>query len=78
MTTQTTKKTTTKRKAPVRRVKLPPNPFMHEILELVGDQKTKAKKVAVLKEYRTDALTAILIWKFDDIFHSAVPLGQVP
>ena len=78
MTTQTTKKTTTKRKAPVRRVKLPPNPFMHEILELVGDQKTKAKKVAVLKEYRTDALTAILIWNFDDRVQSAVPLGQVP
>ena len=78
MTTQTTKKTTTKRKAPVRRVKLPPNPFMHEILELVGEQKTKAKKVAVLKEYRTDALTAILIWNFDDRVQSAVPLGQVP
>ena len=42
MTTQTTKKTTTKRKAPVKRVKLPPNPFLHEILELASDQRTKA------------------------------------
>ena len=69
---------TIKTKKIERRVKLPPNPFMHEILELVGDQKTKAKKVAVLKEYRTDALTAILIWNFDDRVQSAVPLGQVP
>ena len=48
------------------KTKLPPNPFMHEILELVDEQKTKAKKVSVLKENRDDALTAILIWQFDE------------
>ena len=75
--TQTKKKTTT-RKPAVRRVKLPPNPFIHEILELVGEQRTKAKRVDILKEYRDDSLTAILIWNFDDRVVSAVPEGQVP
>ena len=75
--TQTTKKTTT-RKSSVRRVKLPPNPFIHEILELVGEQRSKAKRVEILKEYRDDSLTAILIWNFDERVQSAVPDGQVP
>ena len=30
--------------------KLPSNPFMNEILELVSEQKTDVKKVAILKE----------------------------
>ena len=77
--TQTPKKTTTRKpRTPQKRVKLPPNPFMHEILELVDEQKTKAKKVSILKEYRDDALTAILIWQFDDSVQSAMPEGQVP
>ena len=75
--TQTKKKTTT-RKPAVKRVKLPPNPFIHEILELVGEQRTKAKRVEILKEYRDDSLTAILIWNFDERVQSAVPDGQVP
>ena len=76
--TQTTKKKTTTRKPAVKRVKLPPNPFIHEILDLVGEQRTKAKRVDILKEYRDDSLTAILIWNFDDRVQSAVPGGQVP
>ena len=75
--TQTKKKTTT-RKPAVRRVKLPPNPFIHEILDLVGEQRTKAKRVEILQEYRDDSLTAILIWNFDDRVQAAVPDGQVP
>ena len=58
--------------------KLPPNPFMSEILELVHKQRTKAKKVQVLKEYRDDALTAVLIWNFDPSVTSALPDGDVP
>ena len=76
--TKQTKKTTTKRKAPVKRVKLPPNPFIHEILELVSEQRSKAKRVEILKEYRDDSLTAVLIWNFDDRVQSAIPDGQVP
>ena len=75
--TPTTKKTAS-RKPTVKRVKLPPNPFIHEILELVGEQRTKAKRVEILQEYRDDSLTAILIWNFDDRVQSAVPDGQVP
>ena len=58
--------------------KLPVNPFMSEILELVSKQRSAAKKIEVLKEYRTDALTAILIWNFDDTAVSMVPEGEVP
>ena len=77
--TQTPKKTTTRKpRVSKAKVKLPPNPFMHEILELVSEQKTKAKKVDILREYRDDALTAILIWQFDDSVQSAMPEGQVP
>ena len=83
----TTPKTTRKTRTPAgsaetiktkkieRRVKLPPNPFIHEILNHVEEQKTKAKKIAALKEYRDDSLTAILIWNFDDSVVSAVPEG---
>ena len=84
-TPKTTRKTRTpagtktiKTKKVVKRVKLPPNPFIHEILNLVEEQKTKAKKIDILREYRDDSLTAILIWNFDDSVVSAVPEGQVP
>ncbi len=77
MTMTPTKKTTT-RKPTVKRVKLPPNPFIHEILELVSEQRTKVKRVDILREYRDDSLTAVLIWNFDERVKSAIPEGQVP
>jgi hypothetical protein len=58
--------------------KLPPNPFVYEILELVSKQRSKAKKVEILKEYRCDAVTALLIWNFDDTVVSLLPEGEVP
>jgi len=58
--------------------KLQPNPFQHEILELVSKQRTKEKKIEVLREYRNDALVSILIWNFDDSIRSALPEGDVP
>jgi|TARA_B100000035_G_C20938572_1_gene526392 hypothetical protein len=60
------------------KTKLPPNPFVHEIFELVSKQRSKAKKVEVLKEQRCDALTALLIWNFDDSIISLLPEGEVP
>ena len=71
-----TKKTTTRK--PSVRVKLPPNPFVHEILELVDKQRTKAKKIEILKEYDDLALKAILIWNFDPTAISVLPDGPVP
>ena len=58
--------------------KLPPNPFMHEILELVSKQRTITKKVEALKEYECLALKSLLIWNFDDTVISVVPEGEVP
>ena len=69
-----TKKTTTRKTA----VKLPPNPFIHEVLELVDKQRTKAKKIEILEEYSTDALKSILIWNFDQTVVSMIPEGTVP
>ena len=73
-----TKKTTTTRRKPTVVVKLPPNPFVHEILELVESQRTKAKKIEILREYDDLALKAILIWNFDPTAISVLPEGPVP
>ena len=73
----TTTKTMTKTKA-TKEVKLPPNPFLHEILELASKQRSGAKKAEILQEYRNDALTSILIWNFDDSIISILPPGDVP
>ena len=79
MTTPTTKKRATRKpRTPKEKVKLPPNPFLHEILELVNEQRTKAKRVAILKEYETPALKSIFIWNFDETVLSMIPEGHVP
>ena len=74
------RKTSVKAKNPLPKVKvkLPPNPFQSEILELVSKQRTRAKKIDILREYRNDALVSILIWNFDDSVASALPEGNVP
>lgn len=51
---------------------------MNEILELVSEQKTKAKKVEILKEYECDALKSLFIWNFDESVISLLPSGSVP
>ena len=58
--------------------KLPSNPFMNEILELVDEQKTDEKKIAILKEYECDILKSLFIWNFDDSIISLLPEGKVP
>ena len=77
--TQTKKTTTSKGNFTVKKaVKLPPNPFQHEILDLVNEQRTKPKRVEILKEYANDALKALLIWNFDESVISLLPQGVVP
>jgi hypothetical protein len=76
--TTTTKKTTTNKRVVTSKVKLPPNPFIFEILDLVSEQKTKQKKIEILKEYECDPLKAILIWNFDETVISMLPEGAVP
>ena len=80
-----TKKTTTKTKKPrtvtVKKpvsLDLPRNPFIFEILDLVSKQRTKAKKIEVLKKYEDPSLKAILIWNFDISLVSILPEGEVP
>ena len=72
-----TKKTRKPRKTAAVK-KLPSNPFMNEILELVSEQKTDAKKVAILKEYECDIIKSLFIWNFDDSVISLLPPGEVP
>ena len=81
----TTKKTTTKSRKPrtvtVKKpisLDLPRNPFIFEILDLVSKQRTKAKKIEVLKKYEELPLKVILIWNFDESVVSILPPGEVP
>ena len=71
-------KTPRKKAAPKKKVTLPPNPFVNEILEYVSNQKSKIAKVEALKEYRNEALVSILIWNFDETVVSMIPEGDVP
>ena len=81
--------TTTKKKTPATRkprvVKaaaplpnLPRKPFVFEVLDLVSKQKTKAKKVQVLKKYDEFHLRTLFLWNFDTTIESALPDGEVP
>ena len=75
----TVKKATSPRKAaPKATLELPPNPFTFEIFALVNKQKTKAKKVEVLRKYEHDSLKALFIWNFDPSVISLLPPGEVP
>ena len=72
--TTTAKKTTT-RKDPL---ELPLKPFAFEVFHLVSKQRSKAKKVEVLKRYEDPSLKAIFIWNFDESIVSVLPDGEVP
>lgn len=72
--TTKTKRTTNSSPTP----KLQPNPFQHEILELASKQRSNAKKVEVLKDYRNDGLVTLFIMNFDNSVISALPPGPVP
>ena len=83
----TTKKTTTK-KTTVKTVKarasstpiptLPTNPFVYEVFDAASKQRSKAKKVEVLKRYAHDSIMTVLIWNFDETAISVLPTGDVP
>ena len=75
MTTTTKKKTT---KSKVVSLELPRNPFVFEVLDLVSKQRSKAKKIEVLKKYEHISLKVIFIWNFDESVKSMLPEGDVP
>jgi hypothetical protein len=76
----TTRKPTTKGKFTVKAEPetLPTNPFVYEIFELVSKQRSKAKKIEVLKKYEHISLKCIFIWNFDESVISLLPEGDVP
>ena len=52
--------------------------LLSEVLQKVSNAKTKPKKIELLKQLRTDALTSVLIWNYDTSVVSMVPEGEVP
>ena len=77
--TTTKKKTTTKSKTVATAIpNLPSNPFVYEVFDACSKQRTKAKKVEVLKRYAHDSVMAVLIWNFDESIVSLLPEGEVP
>lgn len=82
-TTQTKSGVATKPKATRTKTQTPPeklamNPFMWEVLELVCRQKTRAKKIEILKEYRHDSIIAVFLWNYVPSLISNLPPGEVP
>ena len=59
-------------------LRLPSNPLLSEVLAKVSKQRTKAKKIQVLKENESLHLKSVLIWNFDDTVVSVLPEGPVP
>ena len=78
MTTKTTAKKTTTKKAPAPIPDLPANPFIFEVLQVICKQRSKAKKIEALRKFDHPALRTILIWSFDTSLVSMLPEGEVP
>jgi len=79
MTKTTTKtKTTRKKSTPKPLEELPLKPLAFEVLDLVSRQRSKARKIEVLKKYEDISLKIILIWNFDESVVSVLPSGEVP
>ena len=83
-TTKKTKPTTVKAKSPQKKTTPKPIPKLHArplaivVLDLVSKQRTKAKKIEVLRTYEDISLKIILIWNFDESVQSVLPPGEVP
>ena len=52
--------------------------LISEVLQRVSNAKTKDEKVKILKEYKTLALTKILLCNFAKNIHFVFPEGQTP
>ena len=80
MTTTTKKRTTKKKSITVKpqSLNLPKYPFVFEVLDLISRQRTKAKKIEVLKKYEEFHMKVLFIWNFDESVISVLPPGEVP
>ena len=74
MTTKTTKKTLKVKTLP----ELPKQPFVFEVFDLVSKQRSKTKKIEVLRKYDEQHIRRGLIWNFDESITSSLPEGDVP
>ena len=75
----TVKSTSSKPKTvAVKKKQLPPNPMVHELLEAIDSERTKAKKVSLLKEHGDNSIKSLFIWNFDETVVSMLPDGAVP
>jgi hypothetical protein len=52
--------------------------LISEVLQRVSNAKTKAKKVEILHEYRSDALVKILLCNFAKSIRFVFPEGETP
>ena len=77
MTPAKTKKTTVKRE-PKPIPELAPTPFAFEVLDLASKQRSKAKKIEVLKKYDDPSIRTLFIWNYDDSVVTVLPPGEVP
>ena len=80
MTAKTTRKRTAKPKV-IKVAKLPElplKPFAFEVFDLASRQRTKVKKVEVLKKYEDLSLKQLFKWNFDSTIVSILPEGEVP
>ena len=80
MTAKTTRKRTAKPKV-IKVAKLPElplKPFAFEVFDLASRQRTKVKKVEVLKKYEDLSLKQLFKWNFDSTIISILPEGEVP
>ena len=75
-TTTAKPKTIARKSQPI--LDLPANPFIFEIFDLCGKQRSAAKKVEVLQKYSHPCLKTIFIWNFDESVISVLPAGDVP
>ena len=57
---------------------IPINPFVFEVLDLVSQQPSDAKKIEALKFHEHDCVKMIMIWNFDKSVISLLPQGEVP
>ena len=77
-TNRKTKTVTVKKSTPKPMEKLPLKPFAFEVFDLVSRQRTKAKKIEVLRTYGEVSLKILFVWNFDESIISILPPGQVP
>ena len=52
--------------------------LISEVLQRVSNAKTKAKKIEILQEYKSSALTKVLLCNFSKRIHFVFPDGETP